>query len=752
MTPTWPDVTGRTGSSHGGLGTQLGRGRGRVPGTIPGAPRAVPGGPGLPLPLDGSFIDRPDTAPGLIAALAPGAVVVLAPAHEDSAGTAGWRGSCGKTALAADAAMSLRRSGAVAMAAWVDASSRASALDGYLAMAADLGAGDPGDAETVAAGVCASLRASTAPWLVVLDDLRDPADLEGIWPDGGAGTVLATAGSLAVAQALPRARVQPVPFFSDRESMDFLSRRLSTDPDHRSGQIDLALALDREPAALAQASAVIATSELTCRDYLAIFLKRRSQLAVTAGRGICAASVTWTVSADHAEILEPGAGTWPLLVLASLLAPRGVPAGVLASGPVGRYLAGEEEGAAASGPGRAAAALSALQAAGLLAVAGDSGLQVARMSSALQAAVRRAADPALLRRAATAAADALAEAWPAGGPLSALAALMRSCAVSLRQAAGDALWTGGRYHKVLVVAGQGMDAAGLHGPAAAWWQQLARDSGQRLGAGNEEAVTAGSLAASALLAAGQPADAVAWAEWVMTSRADALGPGHPGTVRAAVTLSQALSAAGRPGDAAALLSDAAERSAQASGPGHPATLDAWDEHAAACLAGGDPAAAASSLNRSLATRRQVLGTGHPATATAATQLARAYLAGGQHDQAIAACEQLAGWLEAAHGPDHAGTLAAGTLLAEAHGAAGNVSTALRHHEQAHARHEQVLGPQHRQTLACAAALARAYAGAGQITAAMSLLAATISLAGRHLPPGDPLTRELLQARAGLARQ
>jgi tetratricopeptide (TPR) repeat protein len=709
--------------------------------------RARPRQSGLPLPADRLFAGRPDTVPGFTKRLAPGEAVALAPAHPHGGGSASWRDACGKTALAAHAATSLRRSGTVSLTAWVDASSRASALGSYLAIAEDLGVDCTGDAEATAASVCRSLQAARARWLLVLDDLRDPAGLEGIWPAGPTGTVLVTARDPATAQALANAQVLPVPFLSQRESMDLLSARLSTDPDHRGGQIDLALVLDGEPAALAQASAVIATSELTCREYHAIFQERRSQLEATAGREVCAAAVTWSLSAEHADILEPGAGTWPLLVLAALLSPHGVPAEMLSSTPVSRYLA-EQAGAPVTGPGHAAAAVAALRAAGLLTITQSSGPAVACMSSALQAAVQAAASPSLLRSAAAAAADALAEAWPASAPRSAPAALLRSCAARLRSAAGDALWDGGHYHRVLVAAGQSMDAAGLHLPAASWWRHLADNSGRHLGTSHDETVAAASLAASALLAAGQSADAVTWAEWVMTSRAATLGPGHPGTVKAAALLGRALTAAGRPVEAIALLEDAVTRSGHANA----ATLAAWDEHAAACLAAGKPAAAISSLTKSLGIRRQALGTGHPATVTAATQLARAYLASGQHDKAISMYEQALGWLEAAHGPDHPDTLSTRTLLARAHSAAGHITDALRHYQQASSFHERALGPDHRQTLACSAALARAYADAGQITAAMSVIDQAVSRADRNLPPGDPLTQQLRQARTGLTSQ
>ncbi len=48
--------------------------------------------------------------------------------------------------------------------------------------------------------------------------------------------------------------------------MNYLSGRLSTDPDQRSGAIDLVGDLGCEPIALVQASEVIGSSGMSCRD------------------------------------------------------------------------------------------------------------------------------------------------------------------------------------------------------------------------------------------------------------------------------------------------------------------------------------------------------------------------------------------------------------------------------------------------------------------------------------------------------
>ena len=100
-------------------------------------------------------------------------------------------------------------------------------------------------------------------------------------------------------------RVLAVPGFSTREALNYLSGRLTTDPDQRSGAIGLAGELGCEPAALAQAAAVIVSSGIRCREYRDYFARRRAQLAAAGAGPLPAAEVTWTLSAEHAGQLAP---------------------------------------------------------------------------------------------------------------------------------------------------------------------------------------------------------------------------------------------------------------------------------------------------------------------------------------------------------------------------------------------------------------------------------------------------------------
>ena len=205
-------------------------------------------------------------------------------------------------------------------------------LSGYAQAAAKLGLDHAGDAESVAARVVAWLDGATRPWLVVLDDLCSAADLEGLWPAGPAGRLLITTADPATVCGERGPVALAVPAFSSREALTYLSDRLTTDPHQRAGAIDLVTELGCDPAALAQAGAVIASSRMRCRDYRHYFLQRRAHLAAAGGEWP-AAAVTWTLSADHAEQLAPGGGTWLLLVLTALLDGHGIPGIVFTAPP-----------------------------------------------------------------------------------------------------------------------------------------------------------------------------------------------------------------------------------------------------------------------------------------------------------------------------------------------------------------------------------------------------------------------------------
>ena len=286
-----------------------------------------------------AFVGR-EAVPDVAGLLVPGTAVALAQGGAAGGGSPGGAGPCGKTQLASCAAGMLWQSRGVDLLVWVPAPDRASVLSGYVRAAAKLGL-DHGGPDVVAARLLAWLAGTARPWLMVLDDLRDGADMAGLWPAGPAGRVLVTAAGPAALAGGTAVREVPVPVFSLREATGFLSARLTEDPDQRNGAIDLAGEAGGEPAVLAMAGAVMAATGLSCREYLHGFTRRRDQLAA-AGYGSSPADAAWTLSADLAGQLAPADGTWPLLVLAALLDGTAIPAAVFTAPAVCRYLAGPD--------------------------------------------------------------------------------------------------------------------------------------------------------------------------------------------------------------------------------------------------------------------------------------------------------------------------------------------------------------------------------------------------------------------------
>ena len=133
-------------------------------------------------PLADCFSTRPETRPGPLGALAPGRVVALTgPAVRQQRHD--WPGGTGKTQLAAYLAESVSQAGQVDLLVWVTATSRASVLAGYAeAFAGKMGTTPADNAETAAARLVGWLAQTSLPWLVVLDDVAAPEDLEGLWP------------------------------------------------------------------------------------------------------------------------------------------------------------------------------------------------------------------------------------------------------------------------------------------------------------------------------------------------------------------------------------------------------------------------------------------------------------------------------------------------------------------------------------------------------------------------------------------
>lgn len=731
------------------------------------------------------FTVRLQTGPGPLDAHPSGQWLVLTEPATPARPVYDFPGGTGKTQLAVYLAQTWWQRNQTGLLVWLTAASRDSVLSGYLRSATGrTEAADAGDADAGAARFLSWLAETTQPWLVVLDGLTDSADLDGLWPSGPAGRVLITAAQDTV---VPRARdslVFPVGAFSSHEALTYLMARLSTDTDQRLGGVDLVADLGCDPLALAQASAAISSSAITCRDYRDLFLRRREQIAEAVGVQPAAKAVTWALSVDRAEQLSPGGLAQWCLVLAVFLGCRGIPEAVFATRPAVEFITGPGGGPA--DPQAARSALISLHSTGLLDIDSGGTTRMVRVHPAVQAAVSSAMPDDVRDQAARAAADALLQAWPDDAEQSPLAESLRACATSLERATADALWAG-RVHPVLFRAGQSLDGARLTKPAVSHWRTVARTSEKVLGPAHPDTLVAAARLASASLAAGQGDDAVALYRWVVDTLARSLGPHHSRTVAARMDVAGALLTAGRHDEAIIVLETVLAAGERLRGPGALDTLAVQDslasayqatgryqdaiqlarrtlaererQHGAddpgtmatraglarACLAEGRKREAIIYAKRALADRERVLGHDHPDTLASLNTLAAACYSARRIKEALPLYERILEDQSRLHGADHPDTITARGNLASVYHSAGRLAAAIQLYEQTLADRQRVLGPDHLDTLASRANLAHAYYETGRMTEAVALLRQTLADCERVLAANDPLTKTVRES-------
>jgi tetratricopeptide (TPR) repeat protein len=660
--------------------------------------------------------------------MAAGEVLVLADAGQhDDAGGAGGSGGTGKTQLALAAATELLQARTVDFLVWVGAASRDSVLTGYAQAVADLNIADVGhNIESAAPMMLEWLANTSRSWLVVLDDLADPTDMDGLWPQSAARRIMVTARSADVVPPGQAARISLIGPLNEREAVNYLTVALKDDPDLRLGAPDLAENLDCLPIGLAFATAVMTDRRLDCRDYSALLAERRQRLAGGWG-GACPLAVmaAWSLAVDRASELIPADLAWPILVLAAMLDPDGIPAAVLMSEPACDYLVGRAGAALAGRQAQIRSAVSVLARLGLLNVDVASATHTVRMHAQLQQAVRSYVAADYRDHAGRAAADALMQAWQAAPPSAMLAQALRDCTARLRETTGGLLWDSG-CHPVLLQAGASLDDTGLTRSAVAYWQFMASASAEFLGSEHPDARIASSMLASSYERAGQPASAIGIYERALADSEEAHGPGHDDSLASLTKLAGAYMAVGRTGDAVALYERNLASRERAQGPRHLDTIAARASLADCYRSAGQLKEAIAVYERALSDREHAQGSRHLDTIGARASLAFAYRTAGRMRDAIPAYERTLADREMVQGYHHPDTLTARGNLANAYHAARRVKDAIGVFERVLADSEQVLGPHHPQTLTASGNLASAYHSARRLADAIPLYERTIA--------------------------
>ncbi|ANZ38315.1 hypothetical protein BBK82_21845 [Lentzea guizhouensis] len=592
-------------------------------------------------------------------------------------------GGVGKTQTAARHA----RGAGHDVVVWVTATTTQTVLAGYAEAAARLLLAEPGTGVTTAATRFLSwLQTAERTWLIVLDDVVDPAAMRGLWPSGSGQTLVTTRrrdSSILRADA----NVVDVTIFSAEQSESYLAAKLAAHPRLHAGAATLAAAVHHLPLALAQAVAYLVDRGLTCHQYVDRFQHQRLTALAPEPSGLpddhrATVAVTWSLSIGLATSLAPLAK--PMLQLASLLDPHGVPTAVLTNETILRGADGDD----------AADTVRCLHRLGLVELSTDG--RMVTMHPLVQRVTREDMTAAELAGLAHPAAFALAALWETDPLDPALVPSLRANTSALMAAALHHL-VGPGCHAVLFACGENLRRAGLLADARQHYEQVLRLAHPLLGGEHEEVL------------------------FIRISLANIRG--DLGDIGGAV-------------EEFSRLRDDCHR---ALGADHHLSLGARGNLANRQLEAGDVSGALAAFAELLADQTRLLGPYAEQTLTVRNNLAHARSAAGDTTGAIVELERLLDDLRRVYGPFHPTTLLSRANLASNRADAGDVAGAVVEFEGLAQEYERLLGTDHKDTLTARINLAAHRAKSGEFHRAITELEQLVHDCTNALGAGHPRT-------------
>ncbi|MFF3359866.1 tetratricopeptide repeat protein [Streptomyces sp. NPDC002917] len=571
------------------------------------------------------------------------------------------------------------------------------------------------DPEDDARALLAWLATTGRRWLVVLDDITDPAGMSGWWPASrvGTGWVLATTRLHDASLTGNGRRRIHVDVYTPEEADAYLRTRLfDDDAEHLLDNVvdDLAAALGHLPLALGHAAAYMLNQDLTCTQYLDRFNDHTRSLgqllpetadAEGYGRQI---TTTLLLSLDAAQQAEPVGLARPALELAALFDPAGHPLALWNTPAVLSHLT--EHRPLPPDGALAREAVTAEQAGAVLRVLHRYALinsdrrqesRAVRIHALTARAARQGTPVAASPHLAHAAADALVQIWPdPDQPHPDLAAALRANADHLHQHTDDVLWLP-HGHLVLYHAGKSLADAGHSAAAIEHWKRLAAASHRIHGDDHRDTLLIRGNLATAFFEARRTDEAISLLEGVLRDRERALGADHPDVTNARANLAASYQQAGRHDEAIPL------------------------------------------QEAILAERERILGSQHLLTLLIRSNLAASYEQAGRTDEAIPLQEAVLADRERALGPRHPETLTARNNLAMSYGKVGRLEEAISLQEAVLADREKLLGSQHPHTVSTRSSLAMLYGRAGRFHEAIPLQKSVLTDQERHLGLQHPHT-------------
>ncbi|WP_344430678.1 tetratricopeptide repeat protein, partial [Streptomyces lavendulocolor] len=638
--------------------------------------------------LASAFQPRSTLREQVDAARAGGASVVLTQVLSGGGGV-------GKTQLAAACATDALKDG-FDVVIWAPATEIQQVITQYAQAAAGLHL--PGvsgqDPESDADLLLKWLVTTRRRWLVVLDDITDPAAVNRWWPTSrtGTGWVLATTRRKdALLTGGGRTRID-IDVYTAEEADAYLRARLTADGmEHLldDGAVALAEALGYLPLALGLAAAHMINEELTCTTYLGRFTDRQTRLEQALpqtadtegyGRQISAALL---LSLDAAHAADSTGLAVPVLHVAALLDPAGHPHTLWTTPPLLDYLTTQNTRHTTEGPAagpqatadQAHSALRLLHRYALLTCDTRAEPRTVRIHALTARAVREGVREADLPDLATAAANALLHVWPeVDQPHADLAATLRANTDALADHTHDCLWHP-EGHSVLYRAGASLLNAGLAHAAAIYWRSMVDNAEHLLGDDHLDTLTARASLAFSYWQAGRTGEAITIEERAVAESQRLLGDDHPDTLTTRANLATSYQQAGRTGEAITLLEQVVAESQRLLGDDDPSTLTTRGNLAASYQHAGRTSEAITILEQVIADRERVLGDDHPDTLAARGNLAASYQQAGRTGEAITLLEQVVAESQRLLGDDHPGTLTTRGNLAASYQQAGRTGEA-----------------------------------------------------------------------------
>lgn len=493
-------------------------------------------------------------------------------------------GGVGKTQLAAAYARRVWDAGELDLLVWVTARSRDAVQARYAQAAAEIGQA-PADVDSAAEWFLGWVQTTTRRWLVVLDDLSDPADLQGLWPEGPCGRVLVTTRRRDAALASNARQLIEIGLYTPGQALAYL-REKTGDGDGLEHAADLAADLGYLPLALAQAAAYLHDRQETYAGYRRRLRDRRKRLAelfpddALADDYRSTVAATWSISLEAADRLIPQGLATPVMRLASTLDPNGAPVEVFTTPAALAFLTDQHQLTGSAGTTARVDehdcrdALSNLHRFNLVTVDRGGGPRAVCTHALVQRATLDQLPADTLAATVRAAADAVFAVWPEIERDTSLGQALRDCTMVLKERYGAQLWAPAGY-RVLFRAGRSLGECGLFSAAVHYWTQMTIDTTEALGFDHPDTLNARHYVANLRGEAGEPAEAAAALEELLGDWLRVSGADHPYTLNIRHNLARWRGEAGDLAGAVVAFEELLGDSLRVLGADHPDTLATW---------------------------------------------------------------------------------------------------------------------------------------------------------------------------------